>query len=99
MLPGKSEGVKLKYESFLDSFILPAVKTLPKRMVELIEQNMKVRYYDGFRADSLFAGITAEVRVRVIPRIFRMVMLDGIINKQSNPWESFTDISQSLCSE
>ena len=99
LLPGKSEGVKLKYESFLDSFILPVVKTLPKRMVELIEQNMKVRYYDGFRADSLFAGITAEVRVRVIPRIFRMVMLDGIINKQSNPWESFTDISQSLCSE
>lgn len=99
LLPGKAEGVKLKYESFLDSFILPAVKTLPKRMVELIEQNMKVRYYDGFRADSLFAGITAEVRVRVIPRIFRMVMLDGIINKQSNPWESFTDISQSLCSE
>ena len=99
LLPGKAEGVKLKYESFLDSFILPVVKTLPKRMVELIEQNMKVRYYDGFRADSLFAGITAEVRVRVIPRIFRMVMLDGIINKQSNPWESFTDISQSLCSE
>lgn len=99
IIPGKAEGIKLKYESFLDSFLLLAVHNLPKRMVKLIEQNMKVRYYEGFRADSLFAGITAEVRTRVIPRIFRLAMLDGIIGKNSSSWETLTDISQSLCRE
>ena len=99
VLPEKMEGIKLKYESFLDSFLLLAISNLPVKMVKLIEQNMKVRYYDGFRADNLFAGITAEVRVRVMPRIFRLAMLDGIGQKKSNPWESFTDISQSLCRE
>ena len=98
-LPGKAEGIKLKYENFLDSFILLAVNSLSTRIVKLIEQNMKVRYYDGFRADNMFAGITAEVRVRVIPRIFRLAILDGVIHKKSSPWETFEDISQSLCSE
>ena len=60
---------------------------------------MKVRYYEGFRADSLFAGITAEVRTRVIPRIFRLAMLDGIVRKNSSPWETLADISQSLSRE
>lgn len=97
-LPGKAESIKLKYESFLDSFLLLAVHSLPNKMVKLIEQNMKVRYYEGFRADSLFAGITAEVRIKVIPRILRLAMLDGIVQK-SNPWEYFIHISQSLSRE
>lgn len=99
MFPEKLEGIKLKYESFLDSFLLLAVSNLPVKLVKLIEQNMKVRYYDGFRADNLFAGVTAEVKVRVIPRILRLSMLDGIIQKKSGNWESFADISQSLCRE
>ena len=76
-----------------------ATVNLPTRMVKLIEQNIKVRYYDGFRADSLFAGITGEVRIRVIPRIFRLSMLDGLVNKNVNHWESSIQLSQSLCRE
>ena len=99
MLPGSPEGMKLKYENFLDSFILLAISKLPVRMVKLIEQNMKVRYYSGFRADSLFAGITAEVRIKIIPRIFRLAMLDGIVQKNFSHWESTLQLSQSLCRE
>ncbi len=76
-----------------------AIANLPTRMVKLIEQNIKVRYYDGFRADSLFAGINGEVRVRVVPRIFRLSMLDGLVNKNVNHWESSIKLSQSLCRE
>ena len=99
MFPGKAEGIKLKYDSFLDSFLLFAIANLPTRMVKLIEQNIKVRYYDGFRADNLFAGINGEVRVRVVPRIFRLSMLDGLVNKNVNHWESSIKLSQSLCRE
>ena len=99
LLPGKAEGIKLKYEGFLDSFLLLVSADLPKRMVKLIEQNIKVRYYDGFRADSLFAGINGEVRIKTVPRIFRLSLLDGIVGKNVSPWESSIQLSQSLCRE
>ena len=99
LLPGKAEGIKLKYEGFLDSFLLLVSANLPTRMVKLIEQNIKVRYYDGFRADSLFAGINGEVRIKTVPRIFRLSLLDGIVGKNVSPWESSIQLSQSLCRE
>ncbi|MGP1432976.1 MAG: DUF5702 domain-containing protein [Catonella sp.] len=99
MFPGNTGGMKLKYESFLDSFIVLAVNTLPVRTVKLIEQNIKVRYYNGFRADNLYAGITGEVRIQVEPRIFRLAMLDGIVQKNFSNWESRIQVSQSLCRE
>ena len=97
LFPGKSESIKLKYGSFLDSFLLTVISVLPTRIVKLIEQNMKVRYYDGFRADNMFAGITGEVRIKVMPKILRLNMLDGIVQKNFSHWESFVNISQSLC--
>ncbi len=99
LLPGKGEGVKLKYQSFLDSFLVIASGKLPLRMVKLIEQNIKLRYYSGFRADSLFAGVSGEVSVKTIPRIFRLAFLDGIIQKKTDNWESTLELSQSLCRE
>ncbi len=99
LLPGKGEGVKLKYQSFLDSFLVIASAKLPLRMVKLIEQNIKLRYYSGFRADSLFAGVSGEVSVKTIPRIFRLAFLDGIIQKKTDNWESTLELSQSLCRE
>ena len=99
MFPGNSGGMKLKYENFLDSFIVLAINNLPRRMVKLIEQNMKVRYYNGFRADNLYAGITGEVMIQVEPRIFRLAMLDGIVQKNFSHWESKIQVSQSLCKE
>lgn len=99
LLPGKTEGVKLKYQSFLDSFLVIASGKLPVRMVKLIEQNIKLRYNDGFRADSLFAGVTGEVRVTTMPRIFRIAFLDGILQKKADNWESTIQLSQSLCRE
>ena len=83
----------------MDSFLLLVSADLPKRMVKLIEQNIKVRYYDGFRADSLFAGINGEVRIKTVPRIFRLSLLDGIVGKNVSPWESSIQLSQSLCRE
>ena len=99
LLPGKAEEIKLKYESFLDSFLLLVSVNLPKRMVKLIEQNIKVRYYDGFRADSLFAGINGEVNIKTVPRIFRLSLLDSLVGKNISPWESSIQLSQSLCRE
>lgn len=99
LVPGKTEGVKLKYQSFLDSFLVIASGKLPVRMVKLIEQNIKLRYNDGFRADSLFAGVTGEVRVTTMPRIFRIAFLDGILQKKADNWESTIQLSQSLCRE
>ena len=99
LLPGKAEEIKLKYESFLDSFLLPVSVNLPTRMVKLIEQNIKVRYYDGFRADSLFAGINGEVNIKTVPRIFRLSLLDSLVGKNISPWESSIQLSQSLCRE
>lgn len=98
LIPGK-EGVKFKYENFLDSFIILSSSSLPTRMVKLIEQNMKLRYNNGFRADSMFAGIYGEVRIRTIPRIFRLALLDGISGKKFSHWESELELSQSLCRE
>ena len=99
LLPGKAEEIKLKYESFLDSFLLPVSANLPTRMVKLIEQNIKVRYYDGFRADSLFPGINGEVNIKTLPRIFRLSLLDSLVGKNISPWESSIQLSQSLCRE
>lgn len=99
LLPGKAEGIKLKYEGFLDSFLLPVSANLPTRMVKLIEQNIKVRYYDGFRADNLFAGISGEVSIKTVPRIFRLSMLDGLGRNNVSPWKSSIQLSQSLCRE
>lgn len=99
LLPGKAEGVKLKYQSFLDSFLVIASGKLPVRMVKLIEQNIKLRYNDSFRADSLFAGVNGEVRVTTMPRIFRLAFLDGILQKKSDNWEAGLQLSQSLCRE
>ena len=99
LVPGKAEGVKLKYQSFLDSFLVIASGKLPVRMVKLIEQNIKLRYNDSFRADSLFAGVNGEVRVTTMPRIFRLAFLDGILQKKSDNWEAGLQLSQSLCRE
>lgn len=99
LLPGKSEGVKLKYQSFLDSFLVIASGKLPVRMVKLIEQNIKLRYYQGFRADSMFAGVSGEVSVKTMPRIFRLAFLDGIVQRKTDNWEAGLQLSQSLCRE
>ena len=99
LLPGKSEGVKLKYQSFLDSFLVIASGKLPVRMVKLIEQNIKLRYYQGFRADSMYAGVNGEVRVKTMPRIFRLAFLDGIVQRKTDNWEAGLQLSQSLCRE
>lgn len=99
LLPGKSEGVKLKYQSFLDSFLVIASGKLPVRMVKLIEQNIKLRYYQGFRADSMFAGVSGEVSVKTMPRIFRLAFLDGIVQRKTDDWEAGLQLSQSLCRE
>jgi len=99
LVPGKAEGVKLKYQSFLDSFLVIASGKLPVRMVKLIEQNIKLRYNDSFRADSLYAGVNGEVRVTTMPRIFRLAFLDGILQKKSDNWEAGLQLSQSLCRE
>lgn len=99
LLPGKSEGVKLKYQSFLDSFLVIASGKLPIRMVKLIEQNIKLRYYQGFRADSMFAGVSGEVSVKTMPRIFRLAFLDGIVQRKADNWEAGLQLSQSLCRE
>lgn len=99
LLPGKSEGVKLKYQSFLDSFLVIASGKLPVRMVKLIEQNIKLRYYQGFRADSLYAGVNGEVSVKTMPRIFRLAFLDGIVQRKTDNWEAGLQLSQSLCRE
>ena len=99
LLPGKSEGVKLKYQSFLDSFLVIASGKLPIRMVKLIEQNIKLRYYQGFRADSMFAGVSGEVSVKTMPRIFRLAFLDGIVQRKTDNWEAGLQLSQSLCRE
>ena len=99
LLPGKSEGVKLKYQSFLDSFLVIASGKLPIRMVKLIEQNIKLRYYQGFRADSMYAGVNGEVSVKTMPRIFRLAFLDGIVQRKTDNWESGLELSQSLCRE
>ena len=99
LLPGKSEGVKLKYQSFLDSFLVIASGKLPVRMVKLIEQNIKLRYYQGFRADSMYAGVNGEVSVKTMPRIFRLAFLDGIVQRKTDNWEAGLQLSQSLCRE
>ena len=99
LLPGKSEGVKLKYQSFLDSFLVIASGKLPIRMVKLIEQNIKLRYYQGFRADSMYAGVNGEVSVKTMPRIFRLAFLDGIVQRKADNWEAGLQLSQSLCRE
>ena len=99
LLPGKSEGVKLKYQSFLDSFLVIASGKLPVRMVKLIEQNIKLRYYQGFRADSMYAGVNGEVSVKTMPRIFRLAFLDGIVQRKTDNWEAGLELSQSLCRE
>ena len=99
LLPGKSEGVKLKYQSFLDSFLVIASGKLPIRMVKLIEQNIKLRYYQGFRADSMYAGVNGEVCVKTMPRIFRLAFLDGIVQRKTDNWEAGLQLSQSLCRE
>ena len=99
LLPGKSEGVKLKYQSFLDSFLVITSGKLPVRMVKLIEQNIKLRYYQGFRADSMFAGVNGEVSVKTMPRIFRLAFLDGIVQRKTDNWEAGLQLSQSLCRE
>lgn len=99
LLPGKSEGVKLKYQSFLDSFLVIASGKLPIRMVKLIEQNIKLRYYQGFRADSMYAGVNGEVSVKTMPRIFRLAFLDGIVQRKTDNWETGLQLSQSLCRE
>ena len=99
LLPGKSEGVKLKYQSFLDSFLVIASGKLHVRMVKLIEQNIKLRYYQGFRADSMFAGVSGEVSVKTMPRIFRLAFLDGIVQRKTDNWEAGLQLSQSLCRE
>lgn len=99
LLPGKSEGVKLKYQSFLDSFLVIASSKLPIRMVKLIEQNIKLRYYQGFRADSMYAGVNGEVSVKTMPRIFRLAFLDGIVQRKTDNWEAGLQLSQSLCRE
>ena len=99
LLPGKSEGVKLKYQSFLDSFLVIASGKLPVRMVKLIEQNIKLRYYQGFRADSMYAGVNGEVSVKTMPRIFRLAFLDGIVQRKTDNWEAGFQLSQSLCRE
>ena len=99
LLPGKSEGVKLKYQSFLDSFLVIASGKLPVRMVKLIEQNIKLRYYQGFRADSMYAGVNGEVSVKTMPRIFRLAFLDGIVQRKADNWEAGLQLSQSLCRE
>ena len=99
LLPGKSEGVKLKYQSFLDSFLVIASGKLPIRMVKLIEQNIKLRYYQGFRADSMYAGVNGEVSVKTMPRIFRLAFLDGIVQRKTDNWEAGLQLSQSLCRE
>ena len=99
LLPGKSEGVKLKYQSFLDSFLVIALGKLPVRMVKLIEQNIKLRYYQGFRADSMYAGVNGEVSVKTMPRIFRLAFLDGIVQRKADNWEAGLQLSQSLCRE
>jgi len=99
LLPGKSEGVKLKYQSFLDSFLVIASGKLPVRMVKLIEQNIKLRYYQGFRTDSMYAGVNGEVSVKTMPRIFRLAFLDGIVQRKTDNWEAGLQLSQSLCRE
>ena len=99
LLPGKSEGVKLKYQSFLDSFLVIASGKLPIRMVKLIEQNIKLRYYQGFRADNMYAGVNGEVSVKTMPRIFRLAFLDGIVQRKADNWEAGLQLSQSLCRE
>lgn len=99
LLPGKSEGLKLKYQSFLDSFLVIASGKLPVRMVKLIEQNIKLRYYQGFRADSMYAGVNGEVSVKTMPRIFRLAFLDGIVQRKTDNWEAGLQLSQSLCRE
>ena len=99
LLPGKSEGVKLKYQSFLDSFLVITSGKLPVRMVKLIEQNIKLRYYQGFRADSMYAGVNGEVSVKTMPRIFRLAFLDGIVQRKTDNWEAGLQLSQSLCIE
>ena len=99
LLPGKSEGVKLKYQNFLDSFLVIASGKLPIRMVKLIEQNIKLRYYQGFRADSMYAGVNGEVSVKTMPRIFRLAFLDGIVQRKTDNWEAGLQLSQSLCRE
>lgn len=99
LLPGKSEGVKLKYQSFLDSFLVITSGKLPIRMVKLIEQNIKLRYYQGFRADSMYAGVNGEVSVKTMPRIFRLAFLDGIVQRKTDNWEAGLQLSQSLCRE
>lgn len=99
LLPGKSEGVKLKYQSFLDSFLVITSGKLPVRMVKLIEQNIKLRYYQGFRADSMYAGVNGEVSVKTMPRIFRLAFLDGIVQRKADNWEAGLQLSQSLCRE
>ena len=99
LLPGKSEGVKLKYQSFLDSFLVITSGKLPVRMVKLIEQNIKLRYYQGFRADSMYAGVNGEVSVKTMPRIFRLAFLDGIVQRKTDNWEAGLQLSQSLCRE
>ena len=99
LLPGKSEGIKLKYQSFLDSFLVITSGKLPVRMVKLIEQNIKLRYYQGFRADSMFAGVSGEVSVKTMPRIFRLAFLDGIVQRKTDNWEAGLQLSQSLCRE
>ena len=99
LLPGKSEGVKLKYQSFLDSFLVIASGKLPVRMVKLIEQNIKLRYYQGFRADSMYAGVNGEVSVKTMPRIFRLAFLAGTVQRKTDNWEAGLQLSQSLCRE
>lgn len=95
LYPG-NEALKAGYEKYLDMFLLLEVGNWAVRSVELIEQNIKVRYYKDFRADNCFSGILGEGRGRVLPRFFHLPFLSGLLPKELTPWEFEFQLSESL---
>lgn len=93
-----NESIKVDYNNIIDSFLAIVGGKLPERLVRLIEQNIKLRYNKNFRADNMFAGISADVSLSVKPRIFRLSFLDSLLDKEGkNGWKSFISVEQSLC--
>lgn len=94
----ENETVKIDYNNILDAFLIASIGSLPERLVRLVEQNIRARYNKDFRADNMFAGISADVSLIVKPRIFRISFLNSLLDSQEkNGWKSIISINQSLC--
>lgn len=91
-----TESLKAGYRKYLYMFLLAASGKLPIRTVKLIEQNIKLRYNENFKADNCFSGVSGEITLKVRPKIFRMKFLDGIAGENFGGWKYSLQLNKSL---